>query len=148
MSNKPYRQAEAKTVFLRVPVHEWPAVKMAVKSEFRASGGHTTQVWNLTPPVAVVAYAVRAAGTHDAKLMVLEDTWRERLGAISPESLVAEGCKTLAEFKRQWARANKRRFPAMKEVQVYRVRPIAPDDIPTLGELLFRRLYREFLDGL
>lgn len=146
MSNRPYRQATARTVFLRVPIAEWPKVRAGVKREFRASGGHQTQVWNLATPCAVVAYAVRHTGSHEARLMVLERTWREKLGAISPESLAAEGCRTLAEFKRAWAKREKRRFPPLREVQVYRVRPInLDDDVPELGAALFKRLYGDFM---
>lgn len=145
---KPYRQASAKTMFLRVPAADWPAVKMGVKREFRASPGQQTQVWNVLPPIAVVAYAVRTTGSHDRRLMVLEKTWREPLGAIGPDGLAAEGCKTLAEYKRKWAKQNKRRFPAMRQVQVYRVRPFnGADDAADLGLLLFHRLYGEFVDG-
>lgn len=145
---KPYRQASAKTVFLRVPAADWSAVKMGVKGEFRASGGQQTQVWNLRPPIAVVAYAVRTSGTHDCRLMVLEKTWREPLGAISPAGLAAEGCKTLAEYKRKWAKQNKRRFPAMKQVQVYQVRPFVPSmDVALFGTELFLRLYGEYVDA-
>jgi hypothetical protein len=77
--------------------------------------------------------------------MVLEAVWREPLGAISEESLAAEGYGTMREFRRAWIIREKRRFPLLTPVTVYRVRAWMPEDAAAMGEALLRQLYGEFL---
>lgn len=147
-SPQPYKQYESKTTFLRVPLVDWAAVSTGIKREFRGgSGRDVTQLWNVKPPTPVVAYTVYPGPRHDAKLMVLTKTWREPLGAISDESLAAEGFIDIAHFRRYWMARTKRRFTPLMQVQVYRVRPWAEGDDEILGAALVRRLYRDHLYG-
>lgn len=144
---RPYTQRRISTVFLRVPVRDWPAVKRGIKTEFRAGAGKNAipQLWGIPTPVPVVAYAIRQ-GRHDAKLMVLEEMWQEPLGAISPESLEREGFKTLAEFRAYWIERERKRFTPTRHVFAYRVRPFGLVDAEEFGARLFDHLYGEFLD--
>lgn len=147
---KPWRQVRQSTIFLRVPRDDWPAVKRGFKREFRAGVGPTkTQPSLVKMPTPVVAYSVSKAGDdHDGQLMVLEAAWTEPLGAISPESLAAEGFKSLAEFRAYWIARERKRFQPMRPVHAYRVRPWANGaDARYFGDLLLGRLYGEFLPG-
>lgn len=145
-SPKPWRQFEARTTFLRVPSGDWASVRIGAKTEFRATGRAATQVWNISCPALVVAYAVtNARDDHDSKLMVLEETWKEPLGAISEESLRREGFPTMGHFRRYWMGRTKRRFRPLTEVHVYRVRPFEEADLATLGRALLVKLYQEHL---
>lgn len=141
---KPYTQRRASTVFLRVPYADWPAVSRGKKREFRGSRGNTSGLHFVNPPTPVVAYTVRQ-GQYQAKLMVLEKRWSEQLGAISDESLAAEGFKSLAEFRRYWMMRERRRFMPTREVVAYRVSPFEPGDIDIFGRRIMRHLYGEFL---
>jgi hypothetical protein len=49
---------------------------------------------------------------------------------------------------RAWVIREKRRFPLLAPVTVYKVRPWTPEDASAMGEALLRHLYGEFLpDG-
>jgi hypothetical protein len=147
-SPEPWAQYEARTTFLRVPVDDWPAVKHGSKTEFRATGRAITQLWNVSCPVVVVAYSVRGSGTHDSRLMVLEASWKEPLGAISAESLEREGFPSLAHFRRYWMARTRAPFKPLSYVQVYQVRAFMPGDDVIFGLKLLRKLYGEHLpDG-
>lgn len=141
-SPKPWDQFEARTTFLRVPASDWLLVKQGRKTEFRATGRGVTQLWNVNPPTPVVAYAVtNARDDHDSRLMVLEKTWQEPLGAISPDSLAHEGFPDMASFRRYWIIRTKRRFRPLSNVQVFRVRPWRPGDNEAMGVGLLMKLY-------
>lgn len=148
-SPKPWRQFEARTIFLRVPADDWAKVKNGNKTEFRAGGGHSvTQLWNVVCPTPVVAWMARRNERYESALMVLEATWQEMVGAISEESLAAEGFPSMAHFRRYWMARTQQRFRPLQKVQVYRVRPMVADDEAILGRQLLRRLYSEHLpDG-
>jgi hypothetical protein len=96
-------------------------------------------------PVPVVAYKVSRDGEYDSRLMVLESVWREPLGAISGDSLKAEGCDTLADFKRAWLAKRKRYFNVLAVTTVYRLRPWEPEDARRMADRLLQRLYGDFL---
>jgi hypothetical protein len=135
------------TLFLRVPVSEWTQVKRGNKREFRSSPGAQSQLLNAEPPMPIVAYSVDRQGRHDARLMVLERMWREPLGALSPESLAAEGCQTLAEFRRRWMLTNRKRFTPSRIVSVYVVRPWrAGLDEREMADRLLEHLYAEWVE--
>jgi hypothetical protein len=144
-SPKPFNQHRAATVFLRVPHGDWTAVKHGSKTEFRSAGRGYPALFNVHCPTPVVAYATRDGETHESMLMVLEKTWREPLGAISPESLEREGFASIAHFRRYWIARTKRLFRPMSEVQVYRVRAWRTGDIAALGCIILQRLYGEHL---
>lgn len=150
---RPFAQHQVSTTFLRVPVGDWPAVRRGLKTEFRSAvGGNVTQLWNVKCPTPVVAYA-KVGPNYDYVLMVLEETWREPLGAISEESLHREGFRgeratAYAHFRRYMMTRERRHFTPTREVQVHRVRPWRDEDTAELSAILFTRLYGEFLDGL
>lgn len=137
----------ASTILLHVPAAEWARVSQGIKPEFRASSGYTTQVWNLEFPSPAVAHSYSRVRGHLTKMMVLEKAWQEELCEISPESLAAEGCPDFATFRRRWMQREKRRFRPNRQVWVYQVRPWGPFDQQRFAELIFQRLYGEYLDG-
>lgn len=145
---RPFTQRQASTVFLRIPASEWVPITRGTKTEFRASPNAVTQALNLEPPTPVVAYRVvpgRPPGqTHDAVLMMLEETWQEPLLAISEESLRREGHASVAHFRRYWMQRTRRRFAPTRMVRVFRVRPWSEADWQASAERLMNRLYGEF----
>lgn len=141
---RPYKQRRARTVFIRVPDSEWGAVKSGKKREFRASPNNTPQLWDVDTPLPVVAYAVSKGLGYRSQLMVLEETWREPLGSISPESLVAEGQPSMAHFRRAWMAREKTAFKPTRMVSVFKMRPWGPTDDRYMADKLFERLYGEF----
>lgn len=147
---KPWPQRQLKTLYLRVPEVDWSAVTLGHKTEFRSSGQVVTQVHRTVyTPTPVLAYSVFGPPNRrrhrGPELMVLEDTWREPLLAISPESLDRECFTTIEEFRRYWIDRTHKLFKPDHMVQVYRVRPWGPFDDDHLAGLLLRRL---FLDPL
>jgi hypothetical protein len=142
---KPFRQRQTSTFFVRVPRAEWAAVKHGAKREFRAGSGQHSALWNVTTPSPAVAYSINGRGDYDSALVVLESVWREPLGAISEESLGAEGFVTFPEFRRAWMLREKRRFPPLRITTVYRVRPWTGDDTTEMGDVLLAHLYGDFL---
>lgn len=145
---KPYRQTRTSTLFLRVPVAEWSLVKRGVKREFRSAPGAQSQLHAIQPPMPVVGYSVDRSGRHDARLMVLEQMWREPLGAISEESLAAEGCQSLAEFRRRWMLTHRKRFTPTRVVTVYVVRPWRDAlDERDMADRLLGHLYGDWIEA-
>ena len=142
---RPFPQRQARTVFLRVPYQEWTLVKSGRKQEFRASPRACSQLWDVEPPTAVVAYAIFPAQGYKRQLMVLDELWREPLGAISEESLAREGQPDIAHFRRYWMKREKTKFKPTRMVTVYRVRPFGEGDVAHMADRLFQRLYGGFL---
>ena len=142
---KPYSQHQASTIFVRVPSDDWWAVRSGAKREFRSRQSSLSALQGLSLPAPCVAYRFHRQHGYDAVLMVLEAVWREPLGAISEESIANEGYATMAEFRRAWVVREKRRFPLLAPVTVYRVRPWLPEDGAAMGDALLRQLYGEFL---
>jgi hypothetical protein len=142
---KPWAQYETRTTFLRVPWQDWSKVKIGVKTEFRASGIHATQLWNVTCPTPVVGWAMSNDRRHEARLLVLEATWTEPLAAINEESLEREGFTDFPHFRRYWMTRTKRRFTPMTKVHVYRIHVWTPEDTQEMGQALLRKLYGEHL---
>jgi hypothetical protein len=141
---RPWKQRQARTIFLRVPVADWPAISKDRRREFRASPRAVPQLWDIDTPLPVVAYTVHPQQGHLYKLMVLEETWRERLEDISAESLAAEGHASFAHFRRAWMKREKTKFKPTREVSVFRVRPWVPDDDRRMADRLLERLYGAF----
>lgn len=78
--------------------------------------------------------------------MVLERTWQEPLGAISPESLAAEGFPDYAHFRRYWMRRTRKHFKPTRMVVAFRVRAWhGQADAILFGSEILTRLYGEFL---
>jgi hypothetical protein len=141
---KPYKQTQLRTTFLRVPTADWPAIKRGVKTEFRSQGGNVNPMWRVQTPCPVVVYRKAPAG-YDALLMVLVETWREKLIEMSPESLANEGFATFEEFRHHWMRRERRKFMPLAEVSVYRLRPWTEEDRRMMADMILERLYGEFL---
>lgn len=143
----PFTQRKASTRFLRVPIADWPAVKIGRKTEFRLATKRPSRI-NYTP-TPVVAYSLNGS-TYDRELMVLEDVRRETLWQIKeqPESLAAEGFASYEDFRRYWL-ARHRSFDPLSMVYVYVMSPFDPDFSPeALGARLVEHLYGEFMpDG-
>lgn len=142
---RPYNQRQTSTVFVRVPRAEWAAVTVGAKREFRAACGRHSALWNVHLPTPAVAYTIDTFGRYDSSIMVVEEVWREPLGAISSASLAAEGFATLGEFRRHWMDREHRRFPPLRMTTVYRIRPWAEGDDRRMADAMLRRLYGEFL---
>lgn len=136
-------RAEARTINLRIPPAEWPAVSQGRKREFRVPVGDSAyQLWNVDTPCAVVAYSRRRHPPQPKPiLMVLEAVRQEQLMAISPEGLTAEGCADFREFRRKWCARVHRKFEPLRLVWVFKLRPLEPEDVPVLAGRLFERLY-------
>lgn len=141
---KPWKQRQARTVFLRVPAADWHLVKSGYKREFRAASGQVSALQFVEPPTLVVAYTERR-GHHEGIIMVLEERWREPLGAITAESLENEGFATFEAFRRYWMEREKRRFRPTREVTVYRVRPFEQGDIEVFSLRILEHLYGEWI---
>ena len=143
---------------LRSPPRSEPCVRVGLRIGSRrrngacrcsASRGSVGRGACKSLPLPCVAYRLHPQYGYDAELMVLEAVWREPLGAITEESSGNDGYATMAEFRRAWVMREKRRFPLLAPVTVYRVRPWTPEDAVAMGEALLRRLYGEFLpDGI
>lgn len=145
---KPWRQRKAATIFLRVPPGDWPAVKYGHKSEFRTGvRGHMEQAWKLKPPCPAVCYTLSPVTGYDARLMLLEDFYREPLGAISEDSLRREGFASLAEFRRYFMERERRHFTPTRMICVFRVRPWRSSDAEPMAMRFLERLYGEWLDS-
>lgn len=130
---------------MRVPRAEWTAVTVGGKREFRAGCGKHSPLWNAVTPTPAVAYTIDGFGRYHSSMMVLEDVWREPLGAISPASLAAEGFESIGQFRRHWMDREHRRFPPLRMTTVYRVRPWAEGDDRTMAVVVLGRLYGDFL---
>lgn len=141
---RPWKQRQARTIFLRVPYSEWKPITAGRKVEFRASPSAMPQLWDVEPPVPVVAYCIHPQRGYLRELMVLMATWRERLENISPESLAAEGQPDFAHFRRYWMIREKTKFRPTREVSVFQVRPWQAHDETRMGERIFERLYGAF----
>lgn len=141
---RPYTQRHARTVFVRVPAVDWPAVKRGIKREFRGSLGKQSALFSVKTPSPCVAYSI-VRGSHDARLMILEEVRQEQVGAISPESLAAEGFESFEEFRRYWMRRERSKFRPTKQVFVYRLRPWEMTDRDVMADLMLRRLYGDWM---
>lgn len=143
---KPYTQGQARTVFLRVPFADWPAIKRGLKTEFRGSEQMASGLRYVNCPTPVVGYVKRrSVEKYESGLLVLEKFWREPLGAITEESIKREGFATLHEFRRYWKVRERKGFEPLREVTVYRLRPWKDGDREEFGQVLLDRLYGQWL---
>lgn len=141
--SRPARQVTERTHYLPVPRLEWPKVAHGQKTELRVAGAVSLFVC----PSPVIGYST---GEHDVRvgLLVCEEVRSERLGAISPASLEAEGFESVDEFRRYWkARHDRGVYNPLSTVMVYRLRPWDPSEDPErFGRLLLDRLYLDPLE--
>lgn len=147
--DRPLRQRSSKTVFLRVPSQDWPAVNSGRVREFRASIGNVPQLFNVPMPTLVVCYRKRkATGDYEYRLMTLEGIRQEALAAITEEGLRLAGYtgeNARARFRRDWMNREKRRFEPLRRVMVFTVRPFSEEDIELTGRRLVEHLYGDYL---
>lgn len=121
-------------------------VRHGAQREFRAKD--TPLKWDLLKtPTPVVAFRDSQSLGRQEILMVLEDSWTEPLGAISRESLAAECCESIGEFRRKWLNRTGRRFPPNQNVRVFRVRPLTSDDRAIFADMIFEHLYGPWASG-
>lgn len=144
-SPKPYTPRQTSTTFLRVPSRYWVEVSRGYRREFRLARNKSGWFSRFDAPQAVVAYRFSRVHGWDCALMALESCWEEPLGAISPESLRAEGFDSLSAFRRDWVEHHGVRFEPMKLIYVFRVRPWEEADDYAMGVRLLERLYGDFL---
>lgn len=159
-SRKSWSTYKASTIFLRIPRFDWPSVTTGEKTEFRAAGRHALAASRITFPVPVVGYTVWEHKPKTSRLLLLEHADTEPLGAISEESLAAEGFGDLeeirassdarhaamTEFRRYWkARHPSTGYRPLSKVYVYRVRPLTEDERPEMGLRLLGLLYDGYL---
>jgi hypothetical protein len=134
------------TVFLRVPSLDWPKVVTGEKRELRTMGRYALMAGRIRAPELVVGYLVRRYDERREQLLIVDDAWQEPLGAISPQSLAAEGFESFGEFRSYW----KLRFPRsgwrpLSTVQVCTLRPFTPADHEPMAERLLQRIYGRWL---
>lgn len=133
------------TVFLRVPALDWADVVAGAKTELRTQGRYALMAGRVQAPEVVVGYLVRRYDERREQLLIVEDAWQEPLGAISPESLAAEGYASVGEFRSYW----RKRFPGgwkpLSQVQVCKLRPFTPEDREAMAERLLQRIYGRWL---
>lgn len=148
-SPNPYKQRRVSTLFLRVPLVDWPKVKLGEKTEFRTMPGEGSTLLRCYVPTPVVAYTVKPKiQEYDAKLMVLLDRRREPLWEISsqPDAIRREGFESYDEFRRYWRKRQRGVYRPMQVVWVWRIAPFTPDHVRVLGSGMMEHLYGDFLD--
>lgn len=142
---EPRRQT--KTIQLKVPRVDWAAVIAGEKTQWRDTAhGPQFDLTDLPRPVVLHSYQ-KFRRDAEARLAVLESAEREPLGAISPESLAAEGMASLSDFRKYWIERHKRvgYFMPLTTVMVYTVRPWQPDDREHFADKLLTYLYGPWL---
>jgi hypothetical protein len=142
----PQRTARsATTVFLRVPSPDWAPIVTGAKRELRTVGRYALIAGRIQTPELVVGYLVRRYEERRERLLVVEDAWQEPLGAISPQSLEAEGFASLGEFRDYWRARVRSGWRPLSVVQVARLRPYTDDDAAMIGDRLLQRIYGRWL---
>lgn len=138
---KPWTPRQARTLFIRVPSADWPAVKRGMHG-FVGQIGKQTALFATPTPTPCVAWSLKR-GSYDSRLMILEKVLHEQLGEIDPTTI---GHPDMASFRRYWMMRDARKFPPTKKVFVYHMRPFQPGDEDAMGQALLNHIYGEFLD--
>lgn len=124
-------------------------VKRGLKTEYRKRIKGGKALFLLPTPMPVILSPNQG---HDFVLAVLEETWREPLGAIGPESLQREGFTSFPEFRRYWVlqrEFGKRRFISEDMAVVYRIRICRTDEeVTDAARVLLARLYGPFVPDI
>lgn len=148
MPVRTWKPRRVSTRFIRIPARYWPDVIHGERREFRILDKQATRPDNLIAPCLVVGWR-EVGGEYDSRLMVLERIWREHVGAITQESLEAEGhfgADAFQSFRHEWVDRTHRPFNLMQEVWAVRLRPLAEGDITEFFRLAFLHLARLY-DG-
>lgn len=140
-----FPQRKVATTFLRLPRVDWARVLTGEKSEVRAAGRHALHHNRLTKlPMPVVGYSFQHY-RHQAEsaLLVVERAWSEPLGAISPESLRAEGFDSYRDFRLYWKNRHQSvGYRPQSIVQVVQLRPWdRAEDPERFGRVLLEHLF-------
>jgi len=135
---------------LWVPWDDWSAVTVGTKREFRSQLGHLAARPELfVTPEPAIGWSRRPFGenVYEHHMLIVEAAWTEPLGAISQESLEAEGFATLDEFRAYWVGRYRgaRGFRPLSKIAVYRVRPWQDGDVEHFGRSILMRLYGDRL---
>lgn len=135
------------TTLLRVPQVDWAPIATSTKTELRTAGRYALLSHKVQPPDWPVLgwHRPRFSDRPKTMLLLIDEAWSEPLGAISPQSLAAEGYGSITEFRRYWNARHTRGYRADAIVQVVRLRPATPDDYPAIGRRLLERLYGPWL---
>lgn len=144
------RQRKTRTQFLRIHLHDWPAIVGGDKTEFRNAGRYAPHPILMVKPSPIVCWVDSRYRDRAFQIMVLEDAWQEPLGSISPESLRNEGFESVAEFRRYWRNRHHgvlASYKPLSTVSVYRLRPWAPGDLEEMGHALLNHLYGPWVFG-
>lgn len=139
----PYTTRHAQTRFLRVPIMDWPAVKIGRKTEFRKAC-RVDPKYDYTP-TPVVAYSKRGT-TYDHTLMVLESVRKSMLWEVheDAEGLSREGFDSYPEFRTYWRTRHFGKYDPAMDVYVFRIRPAALADLTEAGLAVVAHLYGEY----
>jgi hypothetical protein len=137
------------TAFLKVARQDWAALVCGEKREYRVVRGRNQSpnaAGRWRTPAPVVAFSYQAFRDEpDFALLICEDTWTEPLGAISAQSLAAEGFDSIDEFRLYWRDREPKGFRPLTDVAVYRLRPWEDSDRAEQAEILLERVYGAFL---
>lgn len=144
------KQRHLRTLFLRAPFADWPALSQGYKTEFRAPmRGKMAE--RFQAPTPVVLYAVSPATKRRfEKLMVLTEHRTQTLMDIKddPGALMREGFDSYDAFRSYWRARTRREYVPMAKVEVFRLREwiVSPgnNDELTLGAELLERLYGDY----
>lgn len=127
------------TGLLHVYRGDWLRVTAGVKPEYR-TWGHS-KLGDQERPILLYT-VVESTGEVLSQLAVLETSWKERLGEITPAGLADEGFADLDAFRTYWrGRYPKGGWRPLCTIQVHRIRLWTPADVEKQGRYLLRRLY-------
>ena len=135
------------TLFLRVPRGDWAQVIAGEKTQFRRIGRGPGATSNVEYPRPIVLHSKpEFRDVLEVRLAVLEDVFKEPLGAITPEGLAAENMPDLKAFRHYWsARHRRSRFKPLTIVNVFCFSLWHDDDRERFGALLLEHLYGPWL---
>lgn len=125
---------------------DFPYIAQGFKTEYRTYGNPMTRQMEMPWPLPALAYSLNHANQIQKTLLVVEAVWRERLGAISEESLTGEGYESVDAFKHYWMLRTGKRPNIMAYINVRRFRPFVAGDSHHLGSRLLQLLYGEAFD--
>jgi hypothetical protein len=144
-----FPQRQLTTLFLRVPVVDWPKVKIGLVSEFRTMPGEKPKVTHANVPTLVCAYAKGngAVAQLDARAMMLEERRFEPLFSIAEdkEALRRAGFDDYHAFRADWKARHRGAYRPMQMTYIWRVRLLMDKDIVTEGARMARHLYGQWL---
>lgn len=144
---RPWRRVETRTHLFWVPRRELAELRRGTRTEVRVRDKRRRPTNALVVPCPIVLYSWSEIRTEpDRALLVLERAWEEPMGAISPESVRAEGFETLKEYRRYWIEERGQFWRPLDVVRCYRFR--IPESLDELADMLLEQLYGEHLEAI